>query len=114
MTPEGRTRHTDTTEAFARVAGYRDHSYFTSNFFSGTSQSEDNPQADTNVQITKSSAKPTVKTTLNTESAVLKAGIIAIVPQNTWDQFHSPEPCNADFDHAAALAEPIEDAEPPL
>ena len=109
---EGRTRHTDTKGTFARVADYRDGGIFTGGF-SGTSQWERHPQGDEIVQILKGSVTLTLKTKEKTESVDLKAGMIAIVPQGAWHQFHAPDGVTL-MTTTPQPTEHIEDAEPPL
>lgn len=109
---EGRTRHTDTKGTFTRVADYRDGGIFTGGF-SGTSQWERHPQGDEIVQILKGSVTLTLKTKEKTESVDLKAGMIAIVPQGAWHQFHAPDGVTL-MTTTPQPTEHIEDAEPPL
>ena len=79
---EGRTPLTDTKGTFARVTDYCDGGIFTGGF-SGTSQWERHPNGDEIVQILMGSVTLTLKSGEKTESVDLKAGMIAIVPQNT-------------------------------
>ena len=87
---EGRTIHTDTKGTFARVSDYRDGGIFTDGF-SGTSQWERHPSGDEIVQILKGSVMLTLKSEDKIENLDLTAGMIAIVPQNTWHQFNAPD-----------------------
>lgn len=109
---EGRTRHTDTTGTFARVADYRDGGIFTGGF-SGTSQWERHPNGDEIVQILKGAVTLTLRTDEKTESVDLTAGMIAIVPQNTWHQFNSPDGVTI-MTTTPQPTEHIEDDEPPV
>jgi mannose-6-phosphate isomerase-like protein (cupin superfamily) len=108
---EGRTRHTDTKGTFARVADYRDGGIFTGGF-SGISQWERHPNGDEIVQILKGSVTLTLKDGGKTETVDLKAGMIAIVPQNTWHQFNAPDGVTI-MTTTPQPTEHIEDAEPP-
>ena len=109
---KGRTPLTDTKGTFARVADYRDGGIFTGGF-AGTSQWERHPNADEIVQILKGSVTLTLKSGEKTESVDLKAGMIAIVPQNTWHQFYAPDGVTL-MTTTPQPTEHIEDAEPPL
>lgn len=108
---EGRTRHTDTKGTFARVADYRDGGIFTGGF-SGISQWERHRNGDEIVQILKGSVTLTLKDGGKTETVDLKAGMIAIVPQNTWHQFNAPDGVTI-MTTTPQPTEHIEDAEPP-
>ncbi len=108
---EGRTRHTDTKGTFAQVADYRDGGIFTGGF-SGISQWERHPNGDEIVQILKGSVTLTLKDGGKTETVDLKAGMIAIVPQNTWHQFNAPDGVTI-MTTTPQPTEHIEDAEPP-
>ena len=109
---EGRTPLTDTKGTFARVADYRDGGIFTGGFF-GTSQWERHPNGDEIVQILKGSVTLTLKSGEKTESVDLKAGMIAIVPQNAWHQFYAPDGVTL-MTTTTQPTEHIEDAELPL
>ena len=87
---EGRTRLSDTTGTFARMAEYRDGAIFAGGF-SGVSQWERHPNGDEIVQILKGSVTLTLLTDDGPEALDLKAGMLAIVPQNTWHQFNAPD-----------------------
>ena len=109
---KGRTRHSDTKGTFARVADYRDGGIFAGGF-SGTSQWERHPNGDEIVQILKGSVTLTLKVGMVTEKVELKAGMIAIVPQNTWHQFNSVEGVTL-MTTTPQPTEHIEEAEPPF
>ena len=87
---EGRTRHSDTEDTFARISDYRDGGIFVGGF-SGTSQWERYPQGDEIVQILKGSVTLTLKSSGAVATLDLRAGMIAIVPRNTWHRFHAPD-----------------------
>ena len=108
---EGRTRHSDTKGTFARVADYRDGGIFTGGF-SGTSQWERHPNGDEIVQILDGSVTLTLKDGNKVETVDLKAGMLAIVPQNTWHQFNAPDGVTL-MTTTPQPTEHIEDADPP-
>lgn len=109
---EGRTRHTDTTGYFARLADYRDGGIFAAGF-SGTSQWERHPNGDEIVQILKGSVSLTLRTAVGDEKLALKAGMIVIVPQGTWHRFTAPDGVTL-MTTTPQPTEHISDAEPPL
>ena len=109
---EGRTIHTDTKGTFARVSDYRDGGIFTGGF-SGTSQWERHPSGDEIVQILKGAVTLTLKSEDKIENVDLTAGMIAIVPQNTWHQFNAPDGVTL-MTTTPQPTEHIEDAEPPF
>jgi len=108
---ENRTPDGDTAGTFATLASYRDGGIFTGGF-SGTSQWERHPNGDEIVQILKGSVTLTLKDGGKTETVDLKAGMIAIVPQNTWHQFNAPDGVTI-MTTTPQPTEHIEDAEPP-
>jgi mannose-6-phosphate isomerase-like protein (cupin superfamily) len=87
---EGRTRHSDTKGHFARLADYRDGGIFAAGF-SGTSQWERHPVGDEIVQILKGAVTLKLRTASGEETHELKAGMLVVIPQNTWHQFHSAQ-----------------------
>jgi mannose-6-phosphate isomerase-like protein (cupin superfamily) len=107
---EGRTIHTDTKGTFARVADYRDSGIFTGGF-SGTSQWERHPSGEEIVQILKGEVTLTLNSEDKIENVDLTAGMIAIVPQNTWHQFNAPDGVTL-ITTTPQPSEHIEDAEP--
>ena len=109
---EGRTRHTDTTGYFARLADYRDGGVFAAGF-SGTSQWERHPNGDEIVQILKGNVRLTLRTAEGDEKLDLEAGMIVIVPQGCWHQFHAPDGVTL-MTTTPQPTEHITDAEPPL
>ena len=109
---EGRTIHTDTKGTFARVADYRDGGIFIGGF-SGTNQCERHSTGGEIVQILKGAVMLTLKSEDKIENVDLTAGMIAIVPQNTWHQFNAPNGVTL-MTTTPQPTEHIEDAEPPL
>ena len=83
---KGRTPTTPTAEregAFARVAPYRDGAIFTAKF-AGTSAWERHPQGDEIVEIVDGATMLHLMTAEGRQSMALRAGMVAIMPQNTW------------------------------
>jgi len=76
--------------AFARLAPYRDGAIFTAKF-SGNSPWERHPNGDEIVQIAEGATILHVMADNGPQSFALKAGMVAIVPQNTWHRFEAPE-----------------------
>ncbi len=86
---DGRTRHSDTTDTFARLTEYRDGAIYAGGF-SGVSPWERHP-ADEIVHILKGEAVISLAFNQGTESQVLKAGMIIVVPQNIWHRFDAAD-----------------------
>ncbi len=89
---EGRTPTTPETArkgAFARLAPYRDGAIFTAKF-AGLAAWERHPQGDEIVQIVDGATTLHLMTAEGRQSLELRAGMMAIVPQNTWHQFEAP------------------------
>lgn len=78
------------TGAFACLAPYRDGGLFTAKF-AGTSAWERHPQGDEIVQIVDGATTLHLMTAEGRQSLPLSAGMLAIVPQNTWHQFEAPD-----------------------
>jgi mannose-6-phosphate isomerase-like protein (cupin superfamily) len=76
--------------AFARIAPYRDGAIFAARF-AGISAWERHPQGDEIVQIVDGSTTLHLMTAEGRQSITLGAGMIAVVPQNTWHQFEAPD-----------------------
>jgi mannose-6-phosphate isomerase-like protein (cupin superfamily) len=90
---EGRTPTTPEAArkgAFARLAPYRDGAIFAAKF-AGTSAWERHPNGDEVVQIFDGAATLHLMTADGRQSMALTAGMMAIVPQNTWHQFEAPD-----------------------
>lgn len=90
---KGRTPTTTEAEragAFARLAPYRDGAIFTAKF-AGTSAWERHPQGDEIVQIIDGATTLHLMTGEGRQSLSLGAGMVTIVPQNTWHQFEAPD-----------------------
>ena len=72
----------------APVVNYREGGIITGDF-SATNQWKRYPQDDDDLQILRDPVTPSLKTTGKKESADHKAGMIAIMPQNTRHQFYA-------------------------
>lgn len=77
-------------KAFTRLASYRDGAMFAGRF-AGTSAWERHPQGEEIVHILEGAATLHLMTAQGQHSVALKAGMIAIVPQNMWHQFEAPD-----------------------
>jgi quercetin dioxygenase-like cupin family protein len=89
---EGRTptsSEAEREEAFGQVAPYRDGAIFTAKF-AGTSAWERHPQGDEIVQIVDGATTLHLMTEAGRQSLALSAGMMAVVPRNTWHQFEAP------------------------
>jgi mannose-6-phosphate isomerase-like protein (cupin superfamily) len=94
--PMLRDRRPETTEAerkasgaFVTLAPFRDGNIYSAKF-SGDAAWERHPNGDEIVQIVEGSTTLHIMTEDGPQSFALKAGMVAIVPQNTWHRFHSP------------------------
>jgi mannose-6-phosphate isomerase-like protein (cupin superfamily) len=92
-TLHGRTPETPEAEregAFAKLAPYRDGGMFAAKF-SGESAWERHPNGDEIVQIVEGATIVHLMTADGPQSVALKAGMVIIVPQNTWHRFEAPD-----------------------
>ena len=94
--PMLRGRRPETTEAerqqsgaFRTLAPYRDGNIYSAKF-SGDAAWERHPNGDELVQIVDGSTTLHLMTEKGLESHELSAGMVAVVPQNTWHRFHAP------------------------
>jgi len=90
---QGRTPTSSADEragAFARLAPYRDGAVFTAKF-SGVSAWERHPNGDEIVYIVDGLTTLHLITAEERQSVSLRAGMMAIVPQNAWHQFEAPD-----------------------
>ena len=90
---QGRTPTSSEDEragAFARLAPYRNGAVFTAKF-SGVSAWERHPNGDEIVYIVDGLTTLHLITTEERQSISLRAGMMAIVPQNAWHQFEAPD-----------------------
>jgi mannose-6-phosphate isomerase-like protein (cupin superfamily) len=76
--------------AFARIAPYRDGAIFAAKF-AGTSAWERHPVGDEIVQIVDGATTLHLLTDAGRQSVTLTAGMLAVVPRNTWHQFEAPD-----------------------
>ncbi len=95
--PMMRGRKPETTEAerkasgaFATLAPFRDGNVYCAKF-SGDAAWERHPNGDEIVQIVDGATTLYLMTEDGPQSFALSAGMVAIVPQNTWHRFHAPE-----------------------
>ena len=75
---------------FATLTPFRDGNIFSAKF-SGDGAWERHPNGDELVQIVDGSTILHLMTDAGPETHQLKAGMIAIVPQNTWHRFEAPD-----------------------
>jgi mannose-6-phosphate isomerase-like protein (cupin superfamily) len=80
----------DRAGAFARLAEYRDGAIFAARF-AGTSAWERHPQGDEIVQVIDGATTLHLMTAQGRQSLALGAGMMAVVPRNTWHQFEAPD-----------------------
>jgi mannose-6-phosphate isomerase-like protein (cupin superfamily) len=95
--PMMRGRKPETTEAerkasgaFVTLAPFRDGNVYCAKF-SGEAAWERHPNGDEIVQIVDGATTLYLMTEDGPQSFALSAGMVAIVPQNTWHRFHAPE-----------------------
>jgi mannose-6-phosphate isomerase-like protein (cupin superfamily) len=95
--PMMRGRKPETTEAerkasgaFVTLAPFRDGNVYCAKF-SGDAAWERHPNGDEIVQIVDGATTLYLMTEDGPQSFALSAGMVAIVPQNTWHRFHAPE-----------------------
>src|SRR3984957_19331915 len=94
--PMLRGRRPETTEAerkasgaFVTLAPYRDGNVYSAKF-SGDAAWERHPNGDELVQIVDGATTLHLMTEEGPQSYQLSAGMVAVVPQNTWHRFHAP------------------------
>jgi len=80
----------DRAGAFARLAEYRDGAIFAARF-PGTSAWERHPQGDEIVQVIDGATTLHLMTAQGRQSLALGAGMMAVVPRDTWHQFEAPD-----------------------
>ena len=95
--PMLRGRRPETTEAERRASGafvtlspFRDGNIYSAKF-SGNAAWERHPNGDEIVQIVDGATTLHIMTPDGPQSYALKAGMVAIVPQNSWHRFEAPE-----------------------
>ena len=95
--PTLRGRRPETTEAERKASGafvtlspFRDGNIFSAKF-AGNAAWERHPNGDELVQIVDGATTLHIMTTEGPQSFALKAGMVAIVPQNTWHRFEAPD-----------------------
>jgi mannose-6-phosphate isomerase-like protein (cupin superfamily) len=94
--PMLRGRRPETTEAerkasgaFVTLAPFRDGNIYSAKF-SGDAAWERHPNGDEIVQIVEGATTLHLMMEDGPQSFALSAGMVAIVPQNTWHRFHAP------------------------
>ena len=88
--PESTEAERKATGAFVTLAPYRDGNIYSAKF-SGDAAWERHPNGDELVQIVDGSTTLHLMTDEGLQSHELKAGMVAVVPQNTWHRFHAPK-----------------------
>ena len=76
--------------AFAKLSQYRDGGIFAAKF-QGESAWERHPNGDEIVQIVEGQTTVHLMTDDGPHSVALRAGMVVIVPQNTWHRFEAPD-----------------------
>ena len=92
-TLRGRTPETPEAEregAFAKLSQYRDGGIFAAKF-SGESAWERHPNGDEIVQIVEGKTTVHLMTDDGPQSIAVSAGMVIVVPQNTWHRFEAPD-----------------------
>jgi mannose-6-phosphate isomerase-like protein (cupin superfamily) len=72
------------------LAPFRDGNIYSAKF-SGDAAWERHPNGDEIVQIVEGATTLHIMTADGPQSFALSAGMVAIVPQNTWHRFHAPD-----------------------
>src|SRR5437763_11743184 len=95
--PMLRGRRPETTEAERKASGafvtlspFRDGNIFSAKF-AGNAAWERHPNGDELVQIVDGATTLHIMTAEGPQSFALSAGVVAIVPQNTWHRFEAPD-----------------------
>ncbi len=78
------------TNAFATLTPFRDGNLFAAKF-AGNGAWERHPNGDELVQVIEGATKLHIMTEDGPQSHQLKAGMLVIVPQNTWHRFEAPD-----------------------
>jgi quercetin dioxygenase-like cupin family protein len=87
--PESTEAERKATGAFVTLEPYRDGNVYSAKF-SGDAAWERHPNGDELVPIIDGSTTLHLMTDAGLETHELVAGMVAIVPQNTWHRFHAP------------------------
>jgi len=87
--PESTEAERKATGAFVTLAPFRDGNIYSAKF-SGDAAWERHPNGDELVQIVDGATTLDLMTENGLETHELSAGMIAVVPQNTWHRFHAP------------------------
>jgi mannose-6-phosphate isomerase-like protein (cupin superfamily) len=89
-TPETTEAERQASGGFRRLAPFRDGNLFSASF-SGNAAWERHPNGDELVQIVDGATTLHLMTDDGLQSHALTAGMVAIVPQNTWHRFEAPD-----------------------
>jgi quercetin dioxygenase-like cupin family protein len=87
--PESTEAQRKASAAFVTLAPYRDGNLYSAKF-AGDAAWERHPNGDEIVQIIDGSTILHLMTDQGLETHELRAGMLAVVPQNTWHRFHAP------------------------
>jgi mannose-6-phosphate isomerase-like protein (cupin superfamily) len=87
--PESTEAERKATGAFVTLAPYRDGNIYSAKF-SGDAAWERHPNGDELVQIVDGSTTLHLMTENGLETHEVSAGMVVVVPQNTWHRFHAP------------------------
>jgi mannose-6-phosphate isomerase-like protein (cupin superfamily) len=87
--PESTEAERQASGAFVTLAPYRDGNIYSAKF-SGQAAWERHPNGDELVQVVDGSTTLHLMTGNGIESHELSAGMVAVVPQNTWHRFDAP------------------------
>src|SRR5438270_12176597 len=88
--PETTEAERKSSGAFVTLAPFRDGNIYSAKF-SGDAAWERHPNGDEIVQIVEGATTLHIMTEDGPQSLSLKAGMMAIVPQNTWHRFEAPD-----------------------
>lgn len=87
--PESTEAERQASGAFKTLAPYRDGNIYSAKF-SGDAAWERHPNGDELVQVVDGTTTLYLMTENGVEHHELSAGMVAVVPQNTWHRFQSP------------------------
>jgi mannose-6-phosphate isomerase-like protein (cupin superfamily) len=88
--PETTEAQRKTSGAFVTLSPFRDGNIYSAKF-SGNAAWERHPNGDELVQIVDGATTLHIMTAEGPQSYALKAGMVAVVPQNTWHRFEAPD-----------------------
>lgn len=88
--PQSTEAERKATGAFVTLAPYRDGNIYSAKF-SGRAAWERHPNGDEIVQITDGATTVDIMTDDGLQTHELRAGMLLVVPRNTWHRFHAPD-----------------------